>query len=63
MGSERGRLADLISTAAACYRHDGDPVTALKLEAVMHALDNRRAVRVVDLDAALDLALAKVSAS
>jgi hypothetical protein len=53
-------MAALLSTAAARYRFDGDAVTALKLEAVLSKLDQGRAVRVVDLEAATDLALAKL---
>ena len=53
-------LRVLLSTAAAQYRFDGDAVTALKLEAVLSKLDQGRAVRVVDLQAATDLAVAKL---
>ena len=53
-------FADMLSTAAAQYRFDGDTTTALKLEAVLSRLDAKRPVRVVDLEAANDLALAKL---
>jgi hypothetical protein len=51
----------LLSAAEAQYRYDGEPVIALKLAAMLHKLDSGRAVRVVDLEAAIDLALAKVA--
>lgn len=49
-----------LSAAAAQYRYDGDPVTALKLEMILHKLDSGRPVRVADLEAADALAAAKL---
>lgn len=57
--SETARLSD----AAAIYRHEGNIDAALRLEAVVSRLDFGRPVRVVDLDAAEELALAVLPAT